>query len=215
MVFRQTWAIERGALWAMELDGNSPPQALPHIAATFGELGRLDAPHLAAAMHIDDITPITRRFDTGRRCIAALVNGDIAAYGWISQSGVECIGELNQPFHIAVGEAYIWDCATLVPYRNQHLYRALLCYAVIMLRGEGIRRLWIGAMLRNLPSLRGMNAAGFQPVVTITYARLFSLHHRHIASYATTSPDLVTAARRCLITCNRGVQHDNRSICGC
>ena len=142
------------------------------------------------------------------------MHGEIAAYGWVSQSGVECIGELNQPFRIAEGEAYIWDCATLVPYRNQHLYRMLLGQAAVMLRSEGIQRLWIGVMLHNLPSLRGVIAVGFQPVVEITYVRLFSLHHRHICGYATTTPDLVTAAQRSLITCDRGVQHDNRSAGG-
>jgi ribosomal protein S18 acetylase RimI-like enzyme len=199
MVFRQRWKIVRGALWVMELtDGDPPTQVSPHVSATFGEVDRRDARLLATVMRFGDDSPVLRRFDAGRRCVAAWVDGDIAAYGWISQSGVECIGELDQPFRVMEGEAYIWDCATLEPYRNRHLYRALLSRMAIMLRGEGTRRVWICAMQHNLPSIRGMMAAGFQPVVTMTYTRLFALRQHHIAGDATASPELVAAARQSL-----------------
>ena len=191
------WIIEHGTLWALEF-GNAPlVQVAPLISVRFREVQRSDAAALAAAMGLPDSAEVLRRIDAGRRCFVAWAGEDIAAYGWYSQ-GMECIGELEQAFAIPVNDGYIWDCATRETYRGHHLYSALLSCIAAILRDEGLARLWIGAMSHNIASIRGFAAAGFQPVVTLTYTRIWNLRRRRVVGVATAPPDLVAVARRAL-----------------
>ncbi len=198
-ISRHTWAFERGTLWAVDLagEGQAPALVSARAAAVFGEAHRETAAPLAAAMGLPDPDPVLRRFANGRRCFAAWIEDRIAAYGWVSQA-TECIGELERKIQLLAGEAYIWDCATLPPYRRQRLYSALLGHVLTQLRGEGVRRVWIGTSLHNQPSLRGFANAGFQPVVTLAYARLFNLRCIWMIGHRGAPGHLVAAARRAL-----------------
>ncbi len=196
----QPWAYERGTMWVLDFtarEGASVNSVTPAVAATFGEVRRDGAAALAAAMGLADATLVARRFDAGRRCFGAWVEGQIVAYGWASWSEEE-IGELERTFRLPPGEAYIWDCATLPAFRGKRLYSALLSRMAAILRAEGARRLWIGASLSNRPSVRGFAAAGFQPVITLTYQRLFAWRRVQLAGYPSASPHLVAALRQSL-----------------
>ncbi|HEX5441184.1 MAG TPA: GNAT family N-acetyltransferase [Ktedonobacterales bacterium] len=191
------WAFERGTLWAHECGGKDAAPVTPGREAALREAQSADAEALARAMGLAEATEVRRRFDAGRRCFVALVDGAIATYGWVSH-GVESIGELERSFRMAPDEAYIWDCATLPPYRGQHLYCALLSHIVTTLCRDGTRRIWIGASLDNTPSIRGFAAAGFQSVLTLTYLRLLGMRRVWMAGATAASPALVTRARECL-----------------
>lgn len=192
------WAFERSTLWMMDLDAVSTPIVVPQVAAHFGEVQRGAAGSLATAIELADSAAVLRRLDAGRRCFAAWVEDEIVAYGWVSQ-GVECIGELERPFRMLRGDAYVWDCATLPPFRRRRLYTALLTHIAATVRDEGIQRLWIAASLQNHASIRGIVSAGFQPVVKVTYARLFDLNRLWMIGYPAAAPRLVTQARTALI----------------
>lgn len=194
---QRRWAFERGTLWVLELSDETP-SILPRCPATFGEVQRECVESLAIANGLPDPEPILRRLDTGRRCFVAWLAGQIAAFGWLTR-GPEWVGELEREFHIQADEAYIWDCATLPAYRGQRLYSALLSHITTKLRGEGVRRVWIGASLDNQLSLRGFANAGFQPVVRLTYTRLFNLSCMWLTRYPTAPDPLVNAACRVLI----------------
>lgn len=198
-VSRRAWAFERGTLWVAELDGEIASPVLPNLEAGFGEVRRESAELLAAAMGLPNPEPVVQRFAAGRRCFAAWVADRIAAYGWVSQ-GVECIGELERKIHMSPGEAYIWDCVTLQPYRRRRLYSALLSHVLVALRREGVQRAWIGSSLDNRPSIRGFANAGFQPVITLLYARLFNLRCVWMIGHRAAPGPLVAAARRALTT---------------
>jgi ribosomal protein S18 acetylase RimI-like enzyme len=192
-----SWAYERGAFWTMELSGASPIQVQPRIVVDFREVFCADAEPLASAMGLPDASQVLQRFDSGCRCVAAWIDASIVAYGWISQEE-EYIGGLEQLFHIPAGERYIWDCATLSSYQNQHIYSALLSNIAVKLSGERINRLWIGAALKNRPSIHGFSSAGFQPVAKVTYLRVFHMRYRQVIGYPTVSPDLVKSIRGAL-----------------
>ena len=192
------WAYERGALWAMDLDGKRPGPMRTQTSARFSEAKPETALALAAAMNLAEPHIVQRRFTAGSRCFVARIDGAIAGYGWISQ-GVEHIGELERELRMRPDEAYIWDCATLPLFRRQGIYSALLEYIAAALRDEGIRRLWIGASLKNRPSLRGFANAGFQPAITIIYIRLLSVSHSWLIGEASAPPALVADARGTLI----------------
>ncbi|MGZ3602009.1 MAG: N-acetyltransferase family protein [Ktedonobacterales bacterium] len=211
MPFRRLWAYEHGTLWTMVLDGAAPaPVAAPSV--TFGEAMPEAAESLALAMGPDELPEVRRRFAGGRRCFVARVEGDIAAYGWVSQ-GVEQIGELERSLHMRPDEAYLWDCATLPAYRRKGLYTALLEHIAATLRSEGMRRLWIGTSLQNRPSLQGMAAAGFRPVITVRFVRILTLSHLWVSGEATAPPAHVADAQQALTGAReRGRLHDGKAI---
>lgn len=109
---------------------------------------------------------VAARLGSGRRSYAARVDGQLAAYCWASFDD-EAIGEQGLTLRLRSGEAYLWDCATLPAYRRQGLYSALLAHALAALRAEGLRLVWIGADLDNVPSHGGIERAGFRPVADL------------------------------------------------
>lgn len=200
MPFPRPWASERGTLWALDLGGPqpaSPPAPPAPTGVTFAEVLSEDAAALAIAIGAADPQVVRERLATGRRCFVAYVTGAVAAYGWVSL-GSERIGELERTMRMHPGEAYIWDCATLPAFRGRGLYTALLRHIVATLRGEGLRRLWIGASLDNTPSIRGFRAAGFRPAVRLVYLRLLGLRYNRLTGDATAPPSLVAEAREVL-----------------
>lgn len=188
----QNWAYEHGTLWAVAT-GQVIPVA-PRIATSFAEVGRESAGLLAQAMGLPSPEPVLQRFRTDRRCFVALVEGNIAAFGWVSQ-GTESIGELERAFTMTTGQAYIWDCVTLPDYRRQRLFSALLTHIAATLRGEDLNLLWIGASLANHPSIRGFIDAGFRPIIKLWYARLFYLRVLWLVGYPAAPRWLVEDAR--------------------
>lgn len=155
-----------GTFWIVDLAQPLPPASAPRLPTTFLRLDQRDASELAQAMRCDNKAIVRRRFDAGKHCYGGKIAGEIATYGWVTFDQ-EHIGELGLTIHLAPGDAYIWDCATLPAYRGQRLYATLLSYMVSTLHDLGQRRVWIGADADNLPSQVGMINAGFQPVIDI------------------------------------------------
>lgn len=207
MTSRRLWTVERGALWALEFD-DTLPAAAPRAAITCAEaplaLANGEAA-LAQAMAMTGPAEIRRRLAAGSRCFVALSGGElsgerageIAGYGWVSR-GAERIGELERWLRMQPDEAYIWDCATMPPYRRRGVYAALLRHMVSVLRADGVRRVWIGAARDNHPSLRGFARAGFHPVAGVVYRRALGLRSFRLIAERDASPALVAAARRAL-----------------
>jgi GNAT superfamily N-acetyltransferase len=196
------WAYERGTLWALDLAA-APVVVAPRVVATFGAAPPAEAAALAVEMGSRDAAELTSRFGAGSRCFAARVEGHLAAWGWVS-FGVEEIGELERSLRMRPGEAYCWDCGTLLEYRRQGLYTALLGHVATTLRGEGAVRLWIGASRLNRPSVRGFAAAGFQPAINLTYLRLGGWRHVWVGAHPRAAPWLAAEARRALVPAGEG-----------
>jgi GNAT superfamily N-acetyltransferase len=171
---------------------------MPRSAATFAEVGVEAAEALATAMGLSTSHETQRRFAAGSRCFVALVEGVIVAYSWLSRD-LERIGELERAMRMRPDEAYIWDCATLAPFRRQGIYSALLAHVAARLRSEGIRRVWIGASLRNHPSLKGFVHAGFQPALTVIYLRALRFSHSWVCGASGAPARLIADARWALV----------------
>lgn len=191
--------FERGSFWMMDLSPrNSASLTLKTLApASFGELHRNEADQLSRAMQLSDPVPVLQRLASGKRVFGAYLEGELAAYGWVSTSA-ECIGEIEHEIKLGSDEAYIWDCATLVPYRRLGLYSALLEYITAQLGWEGVKRVWIGSSMGNRPSLLGFAKAGFHPIIRLFYLRLFGLSQMWLSPAPAASKDLVAAGRQVL-----------------
>jgi len=185
-----------GRIWTLNLD-EPTPAFTPLVPATFGRAGPEAAPALAAAMG-GETREILGRFETGRRCYAAWVEGQLAAYGWVSFDE-EFIGELSLRLRLLPGEAYIWDCATLPAFRQRRLYSALLVYILGALRAEPLCRVWIGADLDNEASQRGIARAGFRPVADLVMARVSARRLVWVQGRTGVPAGLIAEARRAFL----------------
>ena len=174
MSSRDAWVSRRGLLWTADLGNRRAMVVDAHIPVEFRPVTADSVAHLLAAVgQMDAIAPdaIIRRLERGRQCFAAWDDEQIVAYGWLT-CGPEWVGEFERTLHLADGEAYIWDCATLPLYRRLHLFGALLNHVANHLQQAGLQRLWIIGLLRPSEYACGLLAAGFQPVVSLRYLRL-------------------------------------------
>ncbi len=170
------------------------------VGAIFSEVHREDVETIAHAMGLPDPAHVLHRLASGKKCYAARMDGEIAVYGWVSRS-VECVGEIEHEIRLQPEEAYIWDCATLPRYRRNGYYTALLSFITARLQKEGTKRVWIGSSLDNYPSLRGFARAGFRPVITLYFARLFNLSVLWVTGDPSAPGYLVESARQ-IMTAN-------------
>ena len=197
MVSAENDPRQAGTIWTLNLD--EPVQAVtPLVPATFRRVGVDLVPALVAAMDGVSSAGLLKRFDNGRRCYAAWVEDQIAAYGWVSFED-EHIGELNLRVRLLPGEVYIWDCATITAYRRNHLYSALLGYMIEELRTEGLCRAWIGADINNKPSQQGMSRAGFHHIADLIITRLPAIRQVWVQGQPGVPEPMVAEARRAFL----------------
>ena len=183
-----------GTIWVLNLDEPAPVVA-PLVAATFCQVGSESARAVGTAMGGDTTGEVLRRFETGRRCYSAWVEGELASYGWVSIEE-EFVGEMHLRLWLLPGEAYIWDCATVPILRRQSLYSALLSYILQELRGEKLCRVWIGADMDNLASQRGIARAGFHYVADLVVEQVLPLRMAWVQGRPGVPEKLVAEARR-------------------
>lgn len=191
---------QAGTIWALNLD-EVTPVITPLISAAFSRLRPESAPALAAAMGDGALEEVYQRFATGRNCYAAWVEGQMAAYGWVSFVE-ESIGELGLNLTLLPGEAYIWDCATLPAFRQKRLFSALLGFTLKELRLEPLCRVWIGADLDNAASQRAIDRAGFHRVADLGVRRVSRVSNRHeiwVRGYPGIPENLVAEAQRTFV----------------
>ncbi len=163
-------AEHMGLLWLKRLDMPIfAGLAVSRVETTFLRADPELAGELAAAMGFADAEPVLHRLSLGRDCYIARVADQLVAYGWLTFDQ-EDIGELGLSIRLLPGEAYIWDCVTLLAFRGQRLYPALLFHMLSQLQQTGFQRAWIGMDADNLPSQTGAALAGFQPIIDILLA---------------------------------------------
>jgi predicted acetyltransferase len=183
-----------GTIWTLDPD-ESTPSITPRIPAAFARIEPQSVSELAAAMEETVLAEVHKRLQSGRRCYVARVDGQIAAYGWVSFND-EFVGELNLHLKLLPHEAYIWNCVTLPDFRRHYLYSALLTYIVGKLHNDHISRVWIGADTENVASQKGIARAGFAHVADLVVTRVKTLRHIGMQPRPNVSADLIAQARR-------------------
>ncbi|MGH2524938.1 MAG: GNAT family N-acetyltransferase [Anaerolineales bacterium] len=197
MVSAEDAARRSGTIWVLNLDWPTPA-IVPLVPAAFIRIEPEAAPTLTEAMGLAHPAAALERFEAGRRCYAAQVEGVLVAYGWVSLDD-ETIGEMRLRIRLEPGEAYIWDCATAPAYRGRRLYTALLAHIVGELRAEGLCRAWIGADQENIASQKGIASAGFQPVADLIVTRALAMRLAWVRGRPGVPERLVADARRALL----------------
>jgi hypothetical protein len=197
MVSAENDPRRHGTIWMLNLD-QEPPAILPRLPADFRRVTLDLAPALASSTAALSLIEISKRLESGRQCYAAWVDGQVAAYGWVSFVEEE-IGELNLRIQLVPGEAYIWDCATLPAFREKLLYSALLIYILGQLRAQNLCRAWIGADQDNIPSQKGMARAGFHHVADLIIQRVLAMRQVWVVGLPQVPEAIVAAARRAFL----------------
>lgn len=196
MVSAESDPRRHGTIWMLNLD-KEPPAVIPRIHADFRRV-TLDLVPVLASIDSLPLAEITRRLESGRQCYAAWVDGQVAAYGWVSFED-EDIGELNLRIKLLPGEAYIWDCATLPAFREKLLYSALLIYILRELRAQNLCRAWIGADYANVASQKGMARAGFHHVADLVIQRVLAMRQVWVVGLPDVPESIVAEARRAFL----------------
>ncbi len=162
-----------GTIWAVHLD-DPRPVVSPRVRARFDWVRSASPDAFTGENGSITASEARNRLGAGRRCFAAWVHRQLAAYGWVSFDE-EYLGELNLRIRLLPGEAYIWDCFTFPAFRGNHLYTSLLDRMVRELRSDPLCRLWIGADITNAASQRGIARAGFRAVADMRVARVLAV----------------------------------------
>ena len=196
MVSSENDPRRHGTIWMLDLD-QEPPTLAPRIQADFRPVTPDLAPALASSTGLSP-EGIIRRLESGRQCYAAWVDDQSVAYGWVSFQ-YEDIGELNLRIRLLLGEAYIWDCATLPAFREKGLYSALLGYILRQLHAQTLCRVWIGADYDNIASQKGMARAGFQHVADLVIQRVLAIRQVWAVGLPDVPESIVAEARRAFL----------------
>jgi GNAT superfamily N-acetyltransferase len=132
---------------------------------------------------------VEKRMARGCRCFAALIDGGLAGYGWLS-TGPEWIGELQLEIRPKPAEGYIWNCVTLPEHRRKGVFGSLITGIAADGSREGLRRMWIGTVA--IPAEKALGPAGFEPV--LEFATVVMVGHIWIRVRAAAGADAKTVA---------------------
>lgn len=104
------------------------------------------------------------------RCFVAVVNDVIAGHGWVRERGTVQLLEVGADLRLPEGAVALYDFLVAPSVRGQGVYRGFLR----ALRARyGASETLIYAERTNAASLRGIRAAGFETVLSITARRRF------------------------------------------
>jgi len=186
-----------GTIWMLNLD-EATLVVTPRVHAEFRRVTADLVPALSTIRGYDASAEFLQRFETGRQCYGAWVEGQPAAFGWVSYED-EHIGELNLRVKLLPGEVYVWDCATAPHFRGNGLYSALLSYILDELRNQKICRVWIGADLDNIPSQKGIARAGFHHIADLVIERVLAMRQVWVTGLPNVPESIVSEARRAFL----------------
>lgn len=99
-------------------------------------------------------------FEQGGKIWIGQLHGRLATIGWSRQ------GSMIHSWFFPLAPAWyvISHCVTLPEFRGLGLYPAMLSYIVHILCSQGVERFLIDCNDWNLPSIRGIEKAGFQKI---------------------------------------------------
>ena len=134
---------------------------------------------------------VATRMQHGSRCFGAWIGPEMVGYGWVSIA-TEWIGEPQLGIAPARGEAYMWNCVTLPPYRRQGVFTALLRAVKAQLKGDGLSRVWIGSL--HDPAENAFHRAGFVPVMRLDATSRWGFRWLRVRPADKADPQVVAAA---------------------
>jgi GNAT superfamily N-acetyltransferase len=122
-----------------------------------------------------------RRSAEGDLCLFGRVSGRLACFCWLRFDRVDLVGE-GRPVIVPAPQAiHLYHCETALEYRGKRLYPAALQFACRWARERGYRMAYIHVDEENLPSIRGIERAGFRRCGQLTVLHLGKLRTARLA----------------------------------
>lgn len=91
------------------------------------------------------------------------VDDNIAIVAWTRPGGNDCSDFF---FPISLNWRLIWQTTTMPSFRGRGLYPAMLQHICEQFKGEGVEKIYIHCLDYNLPSIKGIQKAGFKKIGT-------------------------------------------------
>jgi len=146
--------------------------AEPDPSIEIKELTHSDVEQMLKVMYLSR-ADIYNRFDRGDRCFAVLDGGKIVTYIW-AQFIIKRMGELLLDFKLKPNQVWFYNAVTIKNARGRGYYRNIMRYTAKTLRAEGFDELFGYSEQRNLPSIRGLEKAGYTRIVLIRMEKILS-----------------------------------------
>jgi hypothetical protein len=149
-------------------DGVDPGEALMKCRVlTHADL--IDAKYFKALAFPEEIQ---NRFDHKNICHGFYLEEGLATIGWSSNDYLELDHGATFSCPTEVG---LFDFMTLPDFRSRGLYTNALRYLVRDIHARGTSCVYIAVDSNNLPSVKGIERAGFAPFLTIKRRRIFGI----------------------------------------
>jgi GNAT superfamily N-acetyltransferase len=111
---------------------------------------------------------ILGRLDSGAVCHGFFLDGRLVNIAWTT------LGYLELEAGATIGDSSsvgVFDCYTLPAFRSRGIYTEALVMLVHAIRKSGVDGLLIGVDTGNLPSIKGIERAGFEPLYRLSRLR--------------------------------------------
>jgi hypothetical protein len=115
---------------------------------------------------------IRQRFDASQRCYGFYTDGCLATIGWSTRDYLELDRGHVFPCPGAIG---LFDFFTFPAYSSRGIYTSALVLLVNKLHQEGDQIAYIAADPNNMPSIKGIERAGFRPAFKVRRKRRLGL----------------------------------------
>lgn len=155
-----TWLVYQHALTG---DAHRGAESLTRRELGLREL--MSIGYFKAQAHPEEIR---RRFQEGSVCHAFYLGDRVATIGWSSVNYLELDSSVRFPCPGAVG---LFDFSTLDEYRSRGCYTNALLQLASLMRDKGFASAYIAVDPGNFASIKGIERAGFHPVLQITRRR--------------------------------------------
>jgi len=146
--------------------------AEPDQGLNFVELTQDDARKMLKVMYISSKS-LAKRFDDGDRCFGLIENGEIANYFWAEFQHKD-LHELHLEFNLLSEQLWMYNAITVGNARGRSLYPNVIRFMAKSLRQSGFKEAYVDVDPTNIPSIRGLEKAGYTRVVLIDMKKVFS-----------------------------------------
>jgi GNAT superfamily N-acetyltransferase len=168
-VLQKTWSIEEWRIYehnSPTLPGG-PAYATSHKLLTFDDLVNLG--YGKALSFPEDVQ---RRYSRGDSCHGFFIADQLATLGW---SGAGYM-ELNTNETLACATAWgLFDFMTIPAFQGRGYYTDALRQLVSMAHQNNFRSVWIAVHPENVPSIKGIERAGFRLSKLLTKRRVLGV----------------------------------------
>lgn len=136
----------------------------------FRAAGFADAGAYAASIGTDSPGTFRARLSDATSCYLVLTGDRIAHASWVTTKAA-WTAELRALVTPPPGAAYVYESFTAPELRGRGIYPFALRCICAELSARGVKEAWIGVDATNVPSVRAITKAGFEPALSVAYRK--------------------------------------------